>query len=69
MIAVAYEEFGRYMARRALSDNEDCEIVGFSGEGRCLEPAVAVRWEDGHADNVCEGHSQRAIQRGALVIR
>lgn len=39
------------------------------GEGtRCKEPDVAVRWEDGFADVVCEMHAETARQRGALVV-
>jgi hypothetical protein len=49
--------------------DEDCELVGFSGSGRCIEPAVALRWEDGFLDQVCEEHAQRAQTRRALVIR
>lgn len=46
----------------------DCELTGFSGSGRCIEPAVAVRWEMGFADLACEEHSRRAKERGALVV-
>lgn len=35
--------------------------------GRCDQPVVAVRWEDGFSDSVCELHAQRARERGALV--
>lgn len=46
----------------------DCEVVGFSGGGRCIEPAVAVRWESGFADKVCQQHAERAEGRGVLVV-
>lgn len=47
---------------------EDCEVTGFSGEGRCIEPAVAIRWEHGFMDRVCQEHATRAQNRGALVV-
>lgn len=48
-------------------DGDDCDLTGFSGSGRCIEPAVAVRWEGGFADAVCAEHAGRAITRGAVV--
>jgi hypothetical protein len=52
--------------------DEDCELLGFSGSGRCIEPAVALRWENGFLDQVCEEHAlraQRAQDRQVLIIR
>lgn len=48
--------------------SEDCEIATQGGAGRCLDDAVAVRWEHGFADQVCEHHAQTAIERGAVVV-
>ncbi len=51
-----------------------CELTGLSGIskggnlGRCTGDAVAIRWEDGFADSVCEEHAQLARERGTLVI-
>lgn len=58
------------LAERLLPDLpwDDCELVGRSGSGRCIEPAVAVRWEDGFLDEVCEHHAHRAAARGAVVV-
>lgn len=36
--------------------------------GRCAGDAVAVRWADGFADDVCEPHAEQARCAGALVI-
>lgn len=46
----------------------DCELTGFSGSGRCVEPAVAVRFEHHFLDEVCEEHAMRALERGAQVV-
>ena len=57
-----------------------CEMVAFLGEerrddpwpesrGRCPRDSVAVKWEDGFADWVCEKHAETAAGRGALMIR
>ncbi len=44
-----------------------CEIADYGD--RCTGGAVAIRWEDGFADDVCERHATNAADRGALVIR
>lgn len=46
----------------------DCEVATQSGAGRCIETAVAVRWENGFADAVCDHHAETAKGRGALVV-
>lgn len=57
-----------------------CKLTAFPGEarereewkenrGRCPHDAVAIRWEDGFADAVCERHAVNAEDRGALVVR
>lgn len=56
-----------------------CELIAFPGEtdatdhpayrGRCLGEAVAVKWEDNFADEVCVRHAQTAEDRGAVVVR
>lgn len=49
-----------------------CELTAEPGSrpqpGRCEGEAVAIRWEDGFADNVCDRHAQLARERGAVVI-
>jgi hypothetical protein len=56
-----------------------CELVALKGEedwheawpenrGRCKGDTVAVKWEDGFADSVCERHARNAEERGALVV-
>lgn len=59
---------GHLVGKHEAVGAEDCEVVGFSGEGRCVEPSVALRWEDGHTDLVCQEHAERAEERGALVV-
>jgi len=49
-----------------------CELTAEPGSrpqlGRCAGEAVAIRWEDGFADDVCARHAQLARERGALVV-
>lgn len=50
-----------------------CEFTELPGDvdraGRCTGDAVAVRWEDGFADDVCERRAESARNDdGALVI-
>jgi hypothetical protein len=45
-----------------------CDLVDGVG-GRCRGARVAVQWEHGFADFVCEEHAASAIERGALVVR
>lgn len=47
---------------------EDCEIATQGGAGRCIEEAVAMRYEHGFVDGVCETHAEHAIGRGAVVV-
>ena len=44
-----------------------CELVD-RGD-RCRGAVVAVRWEHGFADFVCEKHAGSAAKRGALIVR
>lgn len=65
----------------SVAMGERCDLVAFSGEandfenrrdhrGRCPRPAVAIRWEAGFADDVCDRHAQAATERGsALIVR
>lgn len=49
------------LVARALRDNpDDCEVVGLSGSGRCIEPAVAARFDGLFIDLVCAEHAERA---------
>lgn len=48
-------------------DGDDCEVATQGGAGRCIEEAVAVRWESGFADKVCQMHAETAADRGAVV--
>ena len=45
-----------------------CSLTADSGSGRCTRRAVAVKWEHGFADEVCETHAEKARARGALVV-
>lgn len=45
-----------------------CELVDRGQSRRCRESALAVKWEDGFADFVCEAHAAGATERGALVF-
>lgn len=45
-----------------------CEITDTATHDRCAGRAVAVRWEMGFADDVCDRHAQTATTRGALVV-
>lgn len=47
-----------------------CELTDPFGNpsGRCPGRAIAIRWEDGFADDVCEEHAGRVKAEGALVI-
>lgn len=59
------------LTQRLVSEVVDgcgwCHLTRDDG-GRCKEPDVAVRWEDGFMDVVCERHAERARERGALVV-
>lgn len=57
-----------------------CKLIAIAGQeneyepwsedyGRCPHPVVALRWEDGFADEVCEQHADEAEGRGAIVVR
>jgi hypothetical protein len=59
--------FVQHLVSEVLASG-DCEIATAGGSGRCIEDAVAVRWEHGFADQVCEHHAQTSIARGALVV-
>jgi hypothetical protein len=47
-----------------------CEITASPNDADdyCAHDAVAIRWENGFADSVCEYHANRAAERGALVV-
>lgn len=62
-----------HLAHLVLTDAR-CDVLAGgdnpAGRGRCRDHAVAVRWENGFADLVCELHANNAATRnGALVIR
>ncbi|MUL61067.1 hypothetical protein B5P44_00515 [Mycobacterium sp. CBMA 213] len=56
----------------SVAIGERCELTAEPSAhrqlGRCASEAVAIRWEDGFADDVCDRHAQLARERGALVI-
>jgi hypothetical protein len=64
----------RMMSRKLVTDrvaetpNPACELTSDRGFERCSYRAVAVRWEDGFVDNVCEKHADSAHDRGATVV-
>jgi hypothetical protein len=45
----------------------ECEIAG-DNDWACRSGSVAIRWEDGFIDSVCDRHAESAKERGALVI-
>lgn len=57
----------QHLATTALTRR--CELTADDGMRRCEEDAVAIRWEDGFADSVCEHHAATAIARGAIIVR
>lgn len=63
--------FAEHLASESMG--EYCALVdsgpGRAKRGRCSGQAVAIRWEDGFADDVCELHAAAALGRGSLVIR
>lgn len=64
--------FAEHLASEVMG--EHCTLVADSSthhatRGRCTGQAVAIRWEDGYADDVCELHAAAASGRGSLVIR
>lgn len=62
-------ESAAILAARLLRDSaDDCEVVGFTGVGRCVEPAVAARIDGEFVDLVCTEHADRARARGASVV-
>ncbi|NUS02084.1 MAG: hypothetical protein HOV97_05915 [Nonomuraea sp.] len=56
------------LARLLRDSHDDCELTGFSGSGRCIEPAVAARLDGGFVDLVCAEHAERARARGTQVV-
>lgn len=72
-MAIAEERLLRLAQHLAWADidgrvDQDCEVATQGGEGRCIERAVAIRWEQGFADRVCEQHALSAATRGAVVV-
>lgn len=67
------ESVGRFAAHLATEAvGRRCELTALAGDvdrdGRCTGAAVAVRWADGFADDVCELHAERVRDDGAMVI-
>lgn len=63
------DTFAANLVSNALREHhDDCELVGLSGWGRCIEPAIAMQWEDGSTNMICDEHAARATDRGVLVI-
>lgn len=62
--------FAEHLASEAIGSR--CELVAHPGkgsrDGRCAGQAVAIKWEDGFADDVCIRHATTASDRGAIVI-
>lgn len=58
-----------HLTSEALGDR--CELTALTGNrsGRCAGAAVAIRWEEGFADDVCALHADRVHDdSGALVV-
>lgn len=62
----ATSRLAAHLASEVLGTVGQCSIASVTD--RCEEQAVAVRWEDGFADEVCELHAEAARERGAIVI-
>lgn len=67
-------EVTRLAQHLAVITERHCEVTGSPetgqrADGGCSGRAVAIRWEHGFADEVCEHHAATASARGALVIR
>jgi len=63
--------FAAHLASHTVG--RQCELTALPGDvepyGQCSGDAVAIRWEDGFADDVCEPHAQRVRNGdGALVV-
>lgn len=62
--------FAQHLASESIGVT--CELGSLVDRGRrCSGPAVAVRWADGFADDLCEEHAARVEERepDALVVR
>lgn len=64
---MSIERLAAHLAHKAMPVR--CELAGPRGYGRCEGEAVAVKWESGFADFVCEEHAASAEERGAVVVR
>lgn len=72
--AEAERDEARALAQHlAVITERYCEVTGSPETGQrrdggCSEHPVAIRWEHGFADEVCEHHAATAVARGALVV-
>lgn len=53
----------------AFPEDRDRKEAWRENQGRCPGDVVAIRWEDGFADKVCERHAAEAESRGVIVVR
>lgn len=60
------QRFLQHLASVAVAPR--CELVDVATHDRCRGEAVAVKWEHGFADSVCERHTQTAMDGGAVVV-
>lgn len=58
--------FAQHLAHETITPR--CEVTGDGPSGECPEDAVAIRWEGGFADSVCQRHAETATERGAVVV-
>lgn len=58
--------FAEHLVHNSLGSR--CELTSFVDSSRCSGEAVAIRWEAGFADDVCQDHAETAIKRGAAVV-
>lgn len=58
--------FAEHLASEIIGGT--CELTGDGTNGACDQAAVAVRWEHGFADSVCQHHAETALARGAEVV-
>lgn len=52
----------------ALRRWEDCEQPTQGGQGRCIEPAVAIKVESGRALQVCHVHATPTLGGDSLIV-
>lgn len=66
---VRLDDLAAALAAASIKEIGACMIYDGAADGGCCAGGpVAVRWEDGFMDTVCDKHAQSARARGALVV-